>query len=1101
MSETIESLQIEIEASSKTAVSGIDALTSSLEKLRAATKGGVGLSSISKNIREIGTATNSINSNSVTNITGLTKAIQLLGSTKISSSIASQIGAISTALQGADFSGGKAKMESLVDALSPLATLSKTNLSSYVTNLKKLPETFAELNKIDMNALTAKVQELATAFKPLGDEMQKVANGFSAFPNKIQKLLNATNQIPGANKQAAASFTDLFHKMKVGIQTIKAVGRTIWSAVENSMDYVENVNLFAVAMGDATESAMAYAESVSALMGIDPSEWIRAQGIFQTLATGFGVASDRATVMSQNLTQLGYDLASLYNMDTETALLKLKSGLAGELEPLRDIGYDLSQAKLEATALELGITKSVSAMTQAEKAQLRYYAIMTQVTTAHGDMANTLTDPANQMRVLKSEIGKTTREIGNAFIPVLQAILPYAIAVTKVIGELAKSIASLMGYKEEDPTERVKENTSSVQENLEGAQEEAKKLKSYMLGIDELNVLNPTEGTGENTSGWLDFELPTYEFLPENLQSQINDIVKKMKEWLGITEDIDSWSELLDTRLGDILTTVGAIATGIAAWKVTKGFVDAIITLKTLLTTPSYTIAISAVLTIAGLVLTADGLKDAVEDGLDGYNFGEIVGGGLLTVGASAVLGSKIAVWITTAFEGSAVAGAITKMGITLGGKTAAAVGASFFSAIAAIIVGIPSYFVGIYDACVEGIDWLNSALIGVGATVAGAGIGALIGMLGGPVGAGIGALIGLAVGLITDFSIWLFQKFDEVAAWFNNLPAIVKVAIVALGTVLTGGILPLILGVVAFIKKWEDVKTFLSGIGTWFYDHVVAPIVNFFAPIFEAVFSIVDLIFTKVSEIVVGVGKAIWSIVTKITEIFLKIVEIFVALGKAFYTYVIQPIIDNLTWCANWIYDHIFAPVGSFVNDWIITPIYNAIVWVRDKAIAIFKTVWTAVVTFVTDLFKAVINGVLTVVENKINNFIKLLNGAITLINQIPGVNITKVELLSIPRLAEGGFPEQGQMFIAREAGAEMVGNIGRKTAVANNDQIVSGIAGGVAEANEEQNALIREQNSLLRALLEKDSGVYLDGKRLTNSVEKYQRERGRVLITGGAL
>lgn len=120
---------------------------------------------------------------------------------------------------------------------------------------------------------------------------------------------------------------------------------------------------------------------------------------------------------------------------------------------------------------------------------------------------------------------------------------------------------------------------------------------------------------------------------------------------------------------------------------------------------------------------------------------------------------------------------------------------------------------------------------------------------------------------------------------------------------------------------------------------------------------------------------------------------------------------------------------------------------------------------------------------------------GGMTLIKEV------KFSRIAVPTYAEGGFPEQGQMFIAREAGAEMVGNIGRRTAVANNDQIVSGIAGGVAEANEEQNTLLREQNSLLRAILEKDSGVYLDGKNLTKSVEKYQRERGRVLITGGVV
>ena len=117
-----------------------------------------------------------------------------------------------------------------------------------------------------------------------------------------------------------------------------------------------------------------------------------------------------------------------------------------------------------------------------------------------------------------------------------------------------------------------------------------------------------------------------------------------------------------------------------------------------------------------------------------------------------------------------------------------------------------------------------------------------------------------------------------------------------------------------------------------------------------------------------------------------------------------------------------------------------------------------------------------------------------------IPGVNIAPLTEIVIPRLADGGFVHEGQLFIAREAGAEMVGSIGNRTAVANNDQIVAGIAHGVAEANGEQNVLLREQNALLRALLEKDSGVYLDGRSLTNSVEKYQRERGRVLVTGGA-
>lgn len=159
--------------------------------------------------------------------------------------------------------------------------------------------------------------------------------------------------------------------------------------------------------------------------------------------------------------------------------------------------------------------------------------------------------------------------------------------------------------------------------------------------------------------------------------------------------------------------------------------------------------------------------------------------------------------------------------------------------------------------------------------------------------------------------------------------------------------------------------------------------------------------------------------------------------------------------------------------------------------------------------------NGVIGGIESAINWIIRGINKLVGGFNKVVqwaadvlgkdwgGVNLVSevtFNRLTVPTYATGGFPEQGQMFIAREAGAEMVGNIGRKTAVVNNEQIVASVSAGVAEANSEQTALLKEQNALLRALLEKESSVRIDGKDLTKSVEKYQRERGRVLITGGA-
>ena len=293
-----------------------------------------------------------------------------------------------------------------------------------MTSLKKLPEVFEALSKVDLSAFSAKVDELVTSLKPLESQMKTIGNGFSSLGQNIQKVGTSTDKTTKSTNAATGSFTNFFYKGKMVLGVLEMVGRKIWSSIEASNEYTENMNLFTVAMGEYAESAKNYADEVSKLIGIDPSEWVRSQGIFMTMATGFGVAGDRASIMSKNLTQLGYDLASFYNIDVEDAMTKLKSGLAGELEPLRAIGYDLSQAKLEATALALGIDKSVSSMTQAEKAQLRYYAILTQVTVAQGDMARTLDDPANQIRVLKSQLEITARSIGNIFIPALQAVLP-----------------------------------------------------------------------------------------------------------------------------------------------------------------------------------------------------------------------------------------------------------------------------------------------------------------------------------------------------------------------------------------------------------------------------------------------------------------------------------------------------------------------------------------------------------------------------------------------------------------------------------------------------------------------------------------------------
>ena len=355
----------------------------------------------------------------------------------------------------------------------------------------------------------------------VSDKMGEVAD-------KMSKIKSINLGLSAANTKTTKSF-----KALAGAFSFHGITNAVSSWISKSNNYVEDLNLFTASMGEYASAAKEYAETISEVMGIDPSTWMRNQGVFMTLATGFGVASDRAATMSKQLTQLGYDISSFFNVSVEDAMQRLQSGIAGELEPLRRLGYDLSKAKLEAIALSLGIDKTFDSMTQAEKAQLRYYAIMTQVTTAQGDMSRTLKAPANQLRIFKAQLEQAARALGNVFIPMLNAVLPYAIAVVKVIRDIATELASLAGFElPEVDYSGVSTVVGDVSSDLDEATESAKKLKKTLLGIDELNVLADTD-TGSTDSGSVtdgfDFELPTYDFMGA-ITENVDEIYKKIKK-------------------------------------------------------------------------------------------------------------------------------------------------------------------------------------------------------------------------------------------------------------------------------------------------------------------------------------------------------------------------------------------------------------------------------------------------------------------------------------------------------------------------------------------------------------------------------------------
>ena len=1243
----IDSLELKITSDSTDATNGLDKLADTLDKLKSYTKGGLGLTSVANQVGKIATESGKLSGTNLNNLKGLAEALKTLsgvGNVKISSSIANQITAINTALGSLNVGSGNAKIQELVSVLQPLETIGKSNLGSVVSQLKKFPEVMQNLNNVNMDDVKNKMLELANAMKPLADEMQKVANGFSAFPNKLQKLLATTNSTTTANNALSKSYVNLYAKFKMAYTAVKGISSGIAKVIKLSNNYTEDMNLFNASMGAYAGEAKQYAETVSEALGLDPAEWMRNQGIFMTLATGFGVINDRAYTMSKNLTQLGNDLASFFNMSTEQMMLKLQSGLAGELEPLRRIGFDLSNARLQQEAYTLGIDKKIAKMTQAEKAELRYHAILTQVTTAHGDLARTINSPANQLRILKAQVVQAGRAIGNIFIPVLEAVLPIAIAVTKVIRLIADTIAKLVGFKafevDYSKFEGMSSGADDVAESLDNATESAKKLQQYTMGFDELNIIDPNKGKNSGADSALsgagfDFELEDYDFMEAYTDSKFGQIVEDMKEWLGLTKEINTWSELFDTRLGDILETVTSIGVGFLAWKIAPVLISAVEKISKFISkiksgNVAFTFkAIGLATFLADLERFKEFLDDFNKNGATVSNvsgmiseFAGMIGDACLILGKTEIGGALKIVqgvgeivsaiadiannglnWDNAELAVRGVGNVLLAIGLLT--KNPALTGGGL------VLVGITDAINAVKDSweAIKSGDWSNvewgalavSVIEVIGGVVVAlgafkkikekadvSGAGKAVQEVVAPIqevnthtsalttkladlakNLGLGLVVMAEVAVATGIflgSIWMVGKLlDEIGeAWkpvLNNgetiakgigigtaLLVVIGVATALLGTatVSSAGALPLAIGIgtallvelgVAFalfcdslidvadklsdelhpaMKKLtkilpdlnDEMEDFTEFMGD-FAEMTVEYTKNSAISGFSATVDSIVKFFTKdpIKSLANDVDKQYKQSVTLNEKLALANPEISTAITEL-RTYKTR--IDTLKGVVDTINTSEMS-VSGFTN---LVTIGEKVAEFGGEMKAYYDKIKNIKVVTMDNMVRC-INDVIDFavrIKNevdikKIDSFTEAINRLTTAIRDLPTsktVTITAIYktegTATTKQYASGGFPETGQMFIAREAGAELVGNIGRKTAVVNNEQIVASVSRGVAEANDESNSLLREQNSLLRALLEKESGVYLDGKRLTNSMEKYQSQRGKPIVVGGA-
>ena len=1094
----IQGLEFQIVNDSTQAVAGLQNLINTLNRLKTATNGGAtGLSKTAQGIRELSNSLKGLNSGDasqkITRLTNALTALSQVGNVKISSSIANQLTAINTALAGLKWTDGD-KLTSLANGLRPLSELGKANMTTFINQLSKLPKVIEDLEAADIDKFTQQMTALAAAMKPFADEMQKVSNGFSAFPSKIQKLITSTEKYNASARKATSTtgkFTSGLKALNVAAVaiTFRKIGQFIAQAVTESNKYQEDLNLFTVALGQYAAEAQNYAEKVSDVMGIDPAQWLRNQGVFNTLLTGFGDTAERAQLMSQNLTQLGYDISSFFNISIEDAMQKLQSGISGELEPLRRLGYDLSQARLEQTALNLGIKESVANMTQAEKAELRYYAIMTQVTTAQGDMARTLEAPANQLRILQAQLTQAARAIGNIFIPALNAILPYAIAVVQVIREIANALANLAGFKltevDYSGVNSAAVGAGSLADNLDDAAGAAKKLKQYTAGFDELNVFAPNTGSGSGAgaggAGGFDFDLPTYDFLGDAVQTRIGEIKKMIEDTLAEITTIVSGFML---AVGAILAVTGvniplgvglmaAGAVGLAAtvglnWTAMSSELASTLALITGVV-GGFLLALGAIMAFSGanlplgIALMALGGASLVSAAVINWHNSDRHLTDALTTLTGVLAGASLAVGAMLAFTGVA-----TGLGIAL-----MAVGAVTLVSAAALNWNSIS-------------DALASPLSRVGLLVSGAtlALGAIL-AFSGCMPLGIALMAIGATSLVSVMALNWNGLSDEIQNVIAIITTVVSVAFLAIGAALafSGANIPLGLALLAagavtmgtaIMPNWNDLS---------------------------------DNVQQKISMITTVVGGALLAVGAILA---LSGVALPLGLGLMAAGALSLGAVATLNW------DFVVNSIKKVVS--VITGILSGalivlgvLLCLSGAGVGLGLAVLAAGLSLSYAAWTLDDNPITRFVRQMANSIIGLVNGVIDAINDmfhiqfnglsvmgitlIPAFDIRLVDIPHIPFFEDGGFPNEGQLFIAREAGAEMVGAMGRRTAVANNDQIVEGISAGVSVAND---GVIAAIYALLNVVEEKDMSVVIGDNEIGHSYDRYKEKRGRQVSTG---
>lgn len=541
----LDSLEVKITGTATKAINSVDKLINQLTRLSTslATVNGSSLSNLANGVSQLSSAMQNMNVKT-TDFTRLAKNITKIGSVDSAAlaNTATSLEAVTKAV--ASISAIPQNATQVTEFAKSLGKLGSKSIENAVVNIPKLGNALNGLMTTLSRAPTVSqnVIQMTNALANLASQGSKVGTS----SNSLQKSLYGVSTSARTATKSSWSLASAIGKFYATYFMVIRGSKKLIEAIKSTTDYIEAFNYQAVAFGKigsewdkdyekyGYDNATAYAESfqnrvndtlgkLSGLkvnvqgglleesgtknLGLNIQEITQYASQLASVTNSLGQTGEATTAITKSMTMLAGDISSLFNVDYSTVAQNLQSGLIGQSRALYKYGIDITNATLATYAYNLGISKSVSEMTQMEKQQLRVLAILDQSKVSWGDLANTINSPSNMLRQFSNNMKEVGMVAGQLFIPILSKVMPVVNGVTIAIKRLLVNLASLMGVKidfESFGQSGYKDTSDGLEDISDGYQDvadSAKKATLSLMGFDEINKLQDDTSSSKSSSG------------------------------------------------------------------------------------------------------------------------------------------------------------------------------------------------------------------------------------------------------------------------------------------------------------------------------------------------------------------------------------------------------------------------------------------------------------------------------------------------------------------------------------------------------------------------------------------------------------------------